>query len=48
MDSTDMSVARGLPLSFRSYREWPRGAADPVVRADGVPAEGAVVEPVDG
>lgn len=47
MDRTDLAVARGLPISFRDFREWRRGARDPDLRAEGVPAEGAVVEPVD-
>lgn len=45
MDSLDLAVARGVPLAFRDFREWPRGAREPLVRASGVPGEGAVVEP---
>ena len=26
MDTPDLSVAQGIPMSFRSFREWPRGA----------------------
>lgn len=44
MDSADLSVARGLPVLFRHYREWPRGHKDPLVREAGVPGEGSVVE----
>ncbi len=44
MDSADLSVAQGLPMVFRDFREWPRGSDRPLVRAAGVPAEGAVVE----
>ncbi|MCU1446768.1 MAG: peptidase [Cryobacterium sp.] len=44
MDSTDLSVAHGVPLVFRRYRES-RGAADAVHRESGIPTEGAVVEP---
>ncbi|WP_091602824.1 M23 family metallopeptidase [Micromonospora mirobrigensis] len=46
MDSRDLSVAQGLPMAFRSYREWPRGAREPQVRQAGIPAEEAVVEPL--
>lgn len=46
MDSPDLSVARGIPMAFRSFREWSRGANEPQTRAYGMPAEGAVVEPV--
>lgn len=45
MDDADQSVARGVPLSFRRFHEWPRGAVHPVVRETGIPGEGAVVEP---
>jgi hypothetical protein len=47
MDGPDPSVARGLPMAFRSYREWPRGegATGPRPVGSGIPAEGAVVEP---
>lgn len=46
MDSADALVARGLPMVFRRFREWPRGAAQqPQVREAAMPAEGAVVEP---
>ncbi|POH71312.1 peptidase M23 [Cryobacterium zongtaii] len=46
MDSPDLSVARGLPLAFRRYREWPAGAKHPVLRDVGIPGEGATVEPL--
>jgi hypothetical protein len=46
MDSMDLAVARGVPMVFRQYREWPAGAARPVRHEHGVPAEGAVVEPL--
>ncbi|MGY1845800.1 M23 family metallopeptidase [Blastococcus sp. SYSU DS1021] len=44
MDSADLTVARGLPVAFTRFREWPRGGA-PRSRERGVPGEGAVVEP---
>lgn len=47
MDSADLSVARGLPMVFREFREWPR-RGQPAVRDRGIPGEGAVVEPVIG
>lgn len=46
MDSPDLSVAEGVPMAFRRYREWPRGAAHPEVRESGIPGEGSVVEPL--
>jgi murein DD-endopeptidase MepM/ murein hydrolase activator NlpD len=47
MDSADLSVARGLPLAFRRYREWPRGGRHSAVRDSGIPADAAIVEPLD-
>ena len=47
MDSADLSVARGLPMVFRRFREWPR-RGQPTVRERGMPGEGAVVEPLAG
>lgn len=41
MDSPDATVARGLPLAFRDYRERVRGGW--AVRDVGMPAEGSVV-----
>ncbi|MET0694491.1 MAG: M23 family metallopeptidase [Propionibacteriaceae bacterium] len=46
MDSQDLSVARGIPMTFRHFREWPRRAEAPLVRETGLPGEGAIVEPV--
>ncbi len=46
MDSADLSVARGVPMAFRRYREWPRGHGEAEGRESGIPAEGAVVEPL--
>ena len=46
MDSPDLSVAQGVPLAFRSFREWPRGSQPARHRDSAVPEEGAVVEPV--
>lgn len=45
MDSPDVATARGIPVAFRDFREWPGGARSPVLRESGVPSEGAVVEP---
>jgi len=42
-DSRDFATARGVPLAFRDYREWPRDGSGPIDHADGVPAEGSVV-----
>jgi len=46
MDRSDAAAARGLPMTFRRFREWPRGARRFQVRDSGLPAEGAVVEPL--
>ena len=46
MDSQDLSVARGVPMVFRRFREWPRGAKEFQVRESGLPGEGTVVEPL--
>ena len=46
MDSPDLSVARGVPMAFRRFREWPPGAERSQVRESGLPGEGAVVEPL--
>jgi hypothetical protein len=46
MDSPDLSVARGVPMAFQRFREWPRGAKQSQIRELGLPAEGAVVEPL--
>ena len=46
MDSLDLSAARGVPMAFRRFREWPRGAKDFQSRDSGLPGEGAVVEPL--
>jgi hypothetical protein len=48
MDSPDLSVARGIPMAFRRFREWPRGTTHPEIRQSGIPGEGAVVEPLPG
>jgi hypothetical protein len=46
MDSLDLSVARGLPISFRHFREYSRGEMDFQIRRSGMPGEGSVVEPI--
>ena len=46
MDSADLSVARGVPMAFRRFREWPSGAKQFQIRERGMPGEGAVVEPL--
>ncbi len=46
MDSQDLSIARGVPMAFRRFREWPRGAKEVHIRESGLPGEGAVVEPL--
>ena len=46
MDNSDLSVAQGIPMTFRSFREWPRGSKHALIRASGIPGEGAVVNPL--
>ncbi|MFE9885096.1 M23 family metallopeptidase [Streptomyces scopuliridis] len=46
MDSSDLSVARGLPMLFRHYREWMSGAGGYRLAHRAVPHERAVVEPL--
>jgi hypothetical protein len=48
MDRADPTVAEGLPMTFRHFREWPSGAERAQVRERGMPGEGAVVEPLPG
>jgi murein DD-endopeptidase MepM/ murein hydrolase activator NlpD len=48
MDGPDAAVARALPIVFRRFREWPRGAHQHRIRESGLPEEGAVVEPLPG
>ena len=45
MDSPDLRLARGVPMAFRRFREWPSAAGRPRIRDHGMPEEGAVVEP---
>ena len=45
MDSMDLSVAHGLPIVFRGFRQWVRGARDAQPMTHAVPTESAVVEP---
>lgn len=46
MDSADLSVARGVPMAFRRFREWSSGSKQFQIRERGMPGEGAVVEPL--
>ncbi|MET0765262.1 MAG: M23 family metallopeptidase [Blastococcus sp.] len=46
MDSADLSVAQGVPMTFRRFREWPSGRKPSRVIERGIPGEGAVVEPL--
>ena len=46
MDSADLLAARGVPLAFRGYLGWPRGAKVPQRVIDGVPKERERVEPL--
>ncbi|MEV0459924.1 M23 family metallopeptidase [Catellatospora methionotrophica] len=46
MDSAELSVARGVPMAFRHFRERPAGSAQFLIRQTAVPGENAVVEPL--
>jgi murein DD-endopeptidase MepM/ murein hydrolase activator NlpD len=46
MDSADLLAARGLPMAFRSYLTWPKGANEPHHAIDGVPNQRERVEPI--
>lgn len=46
MDSPDLLAARGLPMAFRSYLAWPRGAKEPRRVDAGVPGHRERVAPV--
>ncbi|SCF24944.1 M23 family metallopeptidase [Micromonospora mirobrigensis] len=46
MDSADLTVARGVPMLFRRFREWPTGPGTGRVREWTVPGEEAVVQPL--
>ena len=45
-DSPDFATARGVPLRFARYREWPRGASASSEHSSGVPGERSIVEPL--
>lgn len=47
MDSDDLSVAQGLPMAFRNFREKQRGEKQFSSRESGVPGEGAIVESLE-
>ncbi|HEX5995516.1 MAG TPA: M23 family metallopeptidase [Jiangellales bacterium] len=46
MDSLDLLATRGLPMAFRDYLVWPRGASQPHQVGQGVPGYRERVEPV--
>ena len=45
MDSPDLAMAQGVPMAFRRFREWPRGAKQFQIRESRLPAERTIVEP---
>jgi hypothetical protein len=45
MDGLEAGTARGVPLAFRRFREWPRGSSTVQLRESGMPAEGSLVAP---
>lgn len=44
MDGPDPLTAHGVPMAFRDFREWPRGAEHARVARTGLPGERSVVE----
>jgi hypothetical protein len=44
MDRADPSNAEGLPLAFRSFREWRSGSDRPLTVESGIPDERSIVE----
>ena len=44
-DTLDFATARGVPMAFRRFHEWPRGSTIGDLRESGLPAEGSLVEP---
>ncbi|HEY6737398.1 MAG TPA: M23 family metallopeptidase [Actinopolymorphaceae bacterium] len=46
MDDAEATVARGVPMTFLHFREWPGGRGSFGVRQSGLPQENAVVEPL--
>lgn len=48
MDRQDLTHARGIPIVFRRFREWPAGGAGVRDRDRAVPDEGSVVQPLPG
>jgi murein DD-endopeptidase MepM/ murein hydrolase activator NlpD len=47
MDSDDLSVAQGLPMAFRNFREKQRDEKQFTSRESGMPGEGAIVESLE-
>lgn len=43
-DTADLENARGVPMVFRRFREWPSGSRTPRIREHAVPEENSVVE----
>jgi murein DD-endopeptidase MepM/ murein hydrolase activator NlpD len=46
MDSADISVARGVPMAFRDFRERRRGSTRFQDREAGIPGEESIVQPL--
>jgi hypothetical protein len=46
MDSAELLAARGLPMAFRNYRAWPKGASEPSHVSEGIPNQRERVEPL--
>ena len=46
MDSPELRTGRGLPVAFRNYRAWQRGADQPRDVDHGIPGHREAVEPL--
>lgn len=44
MDNLDLSVARGIPMAFRRFREWSGRSDRSQMKESGIPGENTVVE----
>ncbi|WP_416150140.1 M23 family metallopeptidase [Salipaludibacillus sp. HK11] len=45
MTSTDFSITKGVPLYFREFSQWNKGASEPMTRENAFPDADTVVSP---
>ncbi|MDX2971765.1 M23 family metallopeptidase [Kribbella solani] len=45
-NTSDLEAAKGVPMVFRRFREWPSGSKQPRLREHAIPEEDSVVESV--